>query len=293
VKHYAMTVLLKEGPEVIRKYEKYHTEVWPEVTDGNIRCGILRTFIFRHGRQLFMFMETRDDFDMERDMPKYMEHPKAKEWDDLMRSFQEPAPGAPEGSTWVQMKEVFGFEAGQAGVCEQSGRSEEVSSRKRRVIDARRVVPFIPKGAEGRYESRMLIDDESVGSKNLVMNHFTLSPGERTYPGSHPPPYDEVYYILRGRGILTLGDSEKKQYEMAQDTVAYMPGGTVHQIENTGKDLLEMLTIMPFLPKPGVNTLYDERKRRWGTSFKEEEPQSPAKHGRRPVARARKRKGSK
>ena len=44
-----------------------------------------------------MFMETVDDFDMERDMPKYMEDPKAREWDLLMRTFQEPVPGAPAG----------------------------------------------------------------------------------------------------------------------------------------------------------------------------------------------------
>jgi L-rhamnose mutarotase len=54
-----------------------------------------------------MFMETVDDFDMERDMPKYMENPKAREWDTLMRTFQEPVPGAPAGSTWVQMKEIY------------------------------------------------------------------------------------------------------------------------------------------------------------------------------------------
>ena len=118
MKRYAMTVLLKDDPEVIRKYEEYHANVWPEVTDGHARCGVLRTSIFRHGRQLFMFMEARDDFDMERDMPKYTEHPRAKEWDELMRSFQEPVPGAPKGSTWVQMKEVFGFEAPKSANCD-------------------------------------------------------------------------------------------------------------------------------------------------------------------------------
>ena len=36
---------------------------------------------------------------------------KAKEWDELMRTFQETVPGAPEGSTWVLMKEVYALEA--------------------------------------------------------------------------------------------------------------------------------------------------------------------------------------
>ena len=55
-------------------------------------------------------METGDDFDMERDMPKYMEDPKAREWDKLMRTFQEPVPGAPPGATWVPMKEIYALE---------------------------------------------------------------------------------------------------------------------------------------------------------------------------------------
>jgi L-rhamnose mutarotase len=111
MKRYAQTVLLKDDPEVIRKYEEYHAKPWPETNAGLLKCGIQRMFIYRFGRQLFMFMETRDDFDLARDMPKYMEQPKAKEWDELMRTFQEPVPGAPANSTWVLMKEVYALAA--------------------------------------------------------------------------------------------------------------------------------------------------------------------------------------
>jgi L-rhamnose mutarotase len=106
MKRFAQTVMLKDDAEVIRRYEEYHANVWPEVVEGTRNCGILRVFIYRFGRTLFMFMETVDDFDMERDAPKYMINPRAKEWDELMRTFQEPVPGAPPGSTWVLMKEV-------------------------------------------------------------------------------------------------------------------------------------------------------------------------------------------
>ena len=107
MKRFALTVMLKDDPEIIRRYEEYHANPWPEVVEGTIRCGVRRTFIYRFGRQLFMFMETEDSFDMARDMPKYTEHPRAKEWDVLMRTFQEPVPGAPPGSTWVEMKEIY------------------------------------------------------------------------------------------------------------------------------------------------------------------------------------------
>jgi L-rhamnose mutarotase len=110
MKRFAQTVLLKDDPEVIRQYEYYHAHIWREVLEGTIACGIQRAFIYRFGRVLFMFMETNDDFDMERDVPKYMSHPRAAEWDRLMRDFQEPVPGAPKDGTWVQMKEVYAMD---------------------------------------------------------------------------------------------------------------------------------------------------------------------------------------
>jgi L-rhamnose mutarotase len=111
MKRYAMTVLLRDDPEIIRRYEAYHANAWPEVNNGLLECGISRMFIYRFGRQLFMFMETGDDFDMARDLPKYMEQPRAKEWDEMMAGFQETLPGAPEGSKWVEMNEVYALES--------------------------------------------------------------------------------------------------------------------------------------------------------------------------------------
>jgi L-rhamnose mutarotase len=111
MKRYAQTVMLKDDPEIIRKYEAYHANPYPETNEGLLRVGIHRMFIYRYLRTLFMFMETRDDFDMAVDMPKYMEHPRAREWDELMTTFQETVPGAPVGTTWVEMKEVYSLEA--------------------------------------------------------------------------------------------------------------------------------------------------------------------------------------
>ncbi len=140
---------------------------------------------------------------------------------------------------------------------------------KRAVVNLREVEAFVPAGAAGKYASRLLVDGESVGSRNLVLNHFTLRPGQRTYSGRHPAPFEEVYYILRGRGRLTLGSGKrKKRYAVGPDTVAYIAATVDHQIENVGRRNLEMLTVMPFHPAPGVNSVYDERKQRWGSSFR-------------------------
>jgi len=110
MKRFATTCQLKDEPGIIEKYEHYHANVWPEVVEGCLNCGILRLFIYRIGHRLFMFTEAADDFDMERDFPKYMKHPKAKEWDELMRTFQTNVPEAQEGTKWVEMKEVFALE---------------------------------------------------------------------------------------------------------------------------------------------------------------------------------------
>jgi len=110
MKRYAMTVMLKDDPEVIRKYEQHHANPWLEVNEALLKCGVRRMFIYRFGRYLFMFMETVDDFDVERDFARYAEDPVAKKWDELMASFQEPVAGAPEGAKWVKMEEIYALE---------------------------------------------------------------------------------------------------------------------------------------------------------------------------------------
>ena len=110
MKRFATTCQLKDEPGIIEKYEHYHANVWPEVVEGCLNCGILRLFIYRIGHRLFMFTEAVDDFDMERDFPKYMQTSQAKEWDELMRTFQTNVPEAEPDTKWVEMKEVFALE---------------------------------------------------------------------------------------------------------------------------------------------------------------------------------------
>ncbi len=136
------------------------------------------------------------------------------------------------------------------------------------VLNVRDIVGFTPTGGEGKYESRLLVDAESVGSHDLVVNRFTPKPGQKTYAGHHPASFEEVYYILRGEGVLTLGSATKREYQVGPDTVAYIAAEEDHQIENTGSEDLEMHTMMPRQPAAGVNPVYDERKLKWGTSLR-------------------------
>jgi len=106
MKRFGMTTMLKDEVGVIEKYEKYHNEVWPEVVEASKKVGIRRVFIYRMDRQLFMFMETTDDFDMERDFAKYMESSKVQEWEELMRTFQVKESSVSGCSQWMRMEEV-------------------------------------------------------------------------------------------------------------------------------------------------------------------------------------------
>ena len=136
---------------------------------------------------------------------------------------------------------------------------------KKRIIKVRDVVGFATKGYENIFESRLLIDKEGTGSGRLTVNHFTLKSGKSIPAGKHPCPFDEVYYVLRGNAILTLNGEE---YEIGPDTAIFIPCETYHSLKNTGKDDFESVNISPLQYKPGVNPIYDERKKQWGKTLK-------------------------
>jgi len=110
MKTYGMTLDLKEDPDIIEKYKEYHRAVWPEVISGLHDLGISKMKIFLGGNRLFMYLETPDDFEPGRDFPKYMKSDQAKEWDELMRTFQQKSPAARPGEWWANMEEVFDIE---------------------------------------------------------------------------------------------------------------------------------------------------------------------------------------
>jgi L-rhamnose mutarotase len=111
MKRYGQTIKLRDDPAIIARYLEYHRAVWPEVDRGLKSIGIKRMLIFLLGRQLFMYVETEDSFEPERDFPRYeASSARIKEWQDLMASMQEPVSDAKPGEWWAQMKLVFALE---------------------------------------------------------------------------------------------------------------------------------------------------------------------------------------
>ncbi|HEY6301242.1 MAG TPA: L-rhamnose mutarotase [Candidatus Binatus sp.] len=108
MKQYGRTINLKDHPQIIERYLEHHRAIWPEVERGLKSVGVERMLIFKLGRQLFMFMETTDAFDPERDFARYeASNPRNREWQELMASMQEPVPGAQPDEWWAEMKLVF------------------------------------------------------------------------------------------------------------------------------------------------------------------------------------------
>jgi L-rhamnose mutarotase len=106
-KSYAMALDLKDDPKLIEEYVEYHRAVWPEALDSLRSLGVEKAKIFLLGRRLFMYVEVPDDFDFPADLARYTEVPRAREWDEFMRGFQEKVPGAQPDEWWAQMEQVW------------------------------------------------------------------------------------------------------------------------------------------------------------------------------------------
>ena len=108
MKQYGRTINLKNDPQTIERYLEHHRAIWPEVERGLKAIGIQRMLIWKLGHQLFMFMETTDEFEPDRDFARYeAANPRNREWQDLMASMQEPVPDAQPNEWWAEMKLVF------------------------------------------------------------------------------------------------------------------------------------------------------------------------------------------
>jgi L-rhamnose mutarotase len=94
----------------IETYKEHHRRVWPEVLASLRRVGVHDMDIYLLGRRLVMVVETEGP-DFRRCFAAHrVSHPRVTEWEALMRSLQEPAPGTPPGDWWARMEPIFSLE---------------------------------------------------------------------------------------------------------------------------------------------------------------------------------------
>jgi L-rhamnose mutarotase len=99
---YCLALDLKDEPQLIAEYEKYHESIWPEIHESITGLEIYRCF-----NRLFMIMETGAGFSFDKKGAADAANPKVQEWEDLMWKYQQALPGAKPGEKWVLMNKIF------------------------------------------------------------------------------------------------------------------------------------------------------------------------------------------
>ncbi len=102
-----MALDLVDDPQLIKEYEDYHREVWPEIKRSILDTGILQMEIYRFENRLFMNMEVGEDFSFEKKSAMDAANEKVQEWEQLMWKYQAAIPGAKPGEKWVMMTKIF------------------------------------------------------------------------------------------------------------------------------------------------------------------------------------------
>lgn len=107
MKRYCLALDLKDDPEKIKEYEKWHQNVWPEVKKSIWDAGINTMEIYRTGNRLFMIMETDDTFSFEVKAAMDASNSRVQEWESRMDEFQQRLPWTKPDEKWVLMTRIF------------------------------------------------------------------------------------------------------------------------------------------------------------------------------------------
>jgi len=111
MKRYCLALDLKNDPQLIAEYEKYHQAVWPEIRQSISGSGIENMEIYRVMNRLFMIMEVNDTFSAEKKAAADATNPKVQEWEALMWKYQQALPIAKPGEKWIVMDKIFSLNA--------------------------------------------------------------------------------------------------------------------------------------------------------------------------------------
>lgn len=108
-RRYCLALDLRDDPNAIAAYERYHHAVWPEVLQSLHDAGIVDMEIYRIENRLFMIMEVGDAFSFEAKKAADLSNAVVQKWETLMSTFQQPLPSAKPGEKWLLTTRVFSF----------------------------------------------------------------------------------------------------------------------------------------------------------------------------------------
>ncbi|HYP27716.1 MAG TPA: cupin domain-containing protein [Blastocatellia bacterium] len=86
---------------------------------------------------------------------------------------------------------------------------------------------------------RPLMDRTTSDITQCSLAEEILPPGCSVTPHHHDR-LEEVYYILSGRGVMSVGDEQR---EVGPGDAIYIPRGTRHTLANTGTEPVKLLLV--------------------------------------------------
>jgi mannose-6-phosphate isomerase-like protein (cupin superfamily) len=88
-------------------------------------------------------------------------------------------------------------------------------------------------------EIRPLIDRTTASITRCSLAEEILLPGQSVTPHHHRE-IEEVYYIIAGYGVMTVGDEQR---EVAAGDAVFIPRGHRHTLANTGSEPIRLLLV--------------------------------------------------
>jgi mannose-6-phosphate isomerase-like protein (cupin superfamily) len=91
-----------------------------------------------------------------------------------------------------------------------------------------------PRNHRGGQTSYLLLTEGQFGSRNLSITWVECEPGSEQPVHQHANS-EQVYVIVRGRGVMRVGHEER---EVRSGTMVLVPSGASHSIRNVGEEPL-------------------------------------------------------
>lgn len=105
---HVLTIELRDAPGVVASYREYHAQAWPEVVASLKSAGVRGLDIYLLDRRLVMILDLEEGQTMAEVFNRHNgSGARVAEWEKLMKSLQQRAPGARDGEWWAEMEQVF------------------------------------------------------------------------------------------------------------------------------------------------------------------------------------------
>jgi L-rhamnose mutarotase len=79
-RRYCLALDLKNDPELIADYKRYHEQIWPEITESIKISGIEDMEIYLLGTRMFMIMEVKEGFSFDAKANADRTNQKVQDW---------------------------------------------------------------------------------------------------------------------------------------------------------------------------------------------------------------------